>query len=176
MIGWVESLHWKFSTCATVTNSRLKHLNFLHSELLHISNELRSYCRKHYCKDYYLYKSVPGIGGITAAAIISELGDIRRFNSLDELASIVGLVPGLYESSDTSQCLGLSKRSNRQLRSLLIESSWVAVGKDMALQEYYRRHAHKEPNKAIIKVAHKLLNRIRAVIKSGIPYQMGLLK
>ena len=56
----------------------------------HISNELRAYCSKHYRKDYYLYKSVPGIGGITAAGILSELGDIRRFNRLDELAAIVG--------------------------------------------------------------------------------------
>ena len=155
---------------------RLRQLNFLWYEMLQISNELRSYCRKHYRKDYYLYKSVPGIAGITAAAILSELGDIRRFATQDELASIVGLVPGLYESSNNSQCLGLSKRSNRQLRSLLIESSWVAVRTDMALQEYYRKHAHKEPNKAIIKVAHKLLSRIRAVIKSGIPYQKGLVK
>jgi len=38
------------------------------------------------------------------------------------------------------------------------------------------KHAHKEPNKAIIKVVHKLLNRIRAVIISGIPYQTGLVK
>ena len=176
MIEWIQSLTWKFSTCASVTNSRLKQLNFLHGELLSISSELRSYCRKHYRKDYFLYTSVPGIGGITAAAIIAELGDIRRFNSLDELASLVGLIPGLYESGNNSQCLGLSKRSNRQLRSLLVESSWVAVSKDMALQQYYRKHAHKEPNKAIIKVAHKLLNRIRAVIKSGIPYQQGLVK
>ena len=176
MKQWIESISWKFSTCLTVTNSRLKQLNFLWSEMLQISNELRAYCRKHFRKDYYLYKSVPGIGGITAAAIISELGDLRRFSTLDELASLVGLVPGLYESSDKSQCLGLTKRSNRQLRSLLVESSWIAVGKDMALQQYYRKHAHKEPNKAIIKVAHKLLSRIRAVINSGIPYQFALVK
>jgi len=176
MKRWIKSITWKFSTCLTVTNSRLKQLDFLWSEMLQVSNELRSYCRKHFRKDYYLYKSVPGIGGITAAAIISELGDLRRFSTLDELASIVGLVPRLYESSDKSQCLGLTKRSNRQLRSLLVESSWIAVGKDMALQQYYRKHAHKEPNKAIIKVAHKLLSRIRAVIITGIPYQYALVK
>jgi transposase len=72
--------------------------------------------------------------------------------------------------------LGLSKRSNRYLRSLLVETAWVTVRTDMALQSYYRKHAHKEPNKAIIKVAHKLLSRIRAVIISGIPYQIGLVQ
>ncbi len=80
----------------------------------------------------------------------------------------------IYQSSDNKTCLGLSKRSNRYLRSLLVETSWVAVRTDMALQAYYRKHAHKEPNKAIIKVAHKLLNTIRAVINTGIPYQTGL--
>jgi transposase len=69
--------------------SRLKHLEFLWYEELGISNELRAYCRKFYRKDYYLLKSVPGIGGITASGILAELGDLRRFNRLDELASIV---------------------------------------------------------------------------------------
>jgi transposase len=143
---------------------------------LHISNELRAYCRKFYKNDYYPLKSVPGIGGITACGILAELGDLRRFNRLDELAAIVGFVPGIYESSENKISLGLSKRSNQQLRSLLIEATWVAVRTDMALQAYYRKHAHKQPNKAIVKVAHKLLSKIRAVIATGIPYQCGLVK
>jgi transposase len=175
MKTWISNLTWKFS-CATATmQSRLKQLDFLWYEELNISNELRAYCRKYYRKDYYLLKSVPGIGGIIAAGILAELGDLRRFNRIDELAAIVGLVPGIYQSSDNKICLGLSKRSNRYLRSLLVETAWVAVRTDMALQAYYRKHAHKEPNKAIIKVAHKLLNRIRTVIISGIPYQIGLI-
>jgi transposase len=176
MKTWIGNIKWKYSSAAESMKSRLKQLEFMWYEELHISNELRAYCRKHYKKDYYLYKSVPGIGGITAAGILSELGDIRRFNRLDELAAIVGLVPGIYQSSDNKINLGLTKRSNHQLRSLLVEASWVAVREDMALQQYYRRHAHKEPNKAIIKVAHKLLSRMRAVIMSGIPYQAGLIK
>lgn len=176
MKDWLKSLEWQYSTGLSVMQSRLKQLEFLWYEELSISTSLRAYCRKHYRKDYYLYKSIPGIGGITAAAMLAELGDIRRFNTLDELASIVGLVPGMHDSSETKICLGLSQRSNRQLRSLLIEASWVAVRTDMALQDYYRKHSDKEPNKAIIKVAHKLLSRMRAVIKTGISYQCGLVK
>ena len=176
MKTWLAAIEWKFTSAASAMKSRLKHLEFLWYEQLHISTELRAYCRKHYKKDYYLLKSVPGIGGITAAAILAELGDLRRFNRIDELAAIVGLVPGIYQSSDNRICLGLSKRSNYYIRSLLVEASWVAVRADMALQAYYRKHAAKEPNKAIIKVAHKLLSRIRAVIRSGVPYQSGLVK
>lgn len=176
MKKWISAIEWKFTSASLTMQSRLKQLNFLGYEELHISTELRAYCRKHYNKDYYLLKSVPGIGGITAAAILAELGDIRRFSRMDELASIVGLVPGIYQSSDSKICLGLSKRSNRYLRSLLVETSWVAVRTDMALQSYYRKHAAKEPNKAIIKVAHKLLGRIRAVVISGVPYRTGLIR
>jgi transposase len=175
MKKWLSDLKWKFSTATATLQSQLKQLEFLWYEELHISNELRAYCRKHYKKDYYLLKSIPGIGGITASAMLAELGDIRRFNPL-ELAAIVGLVPGIYQSSDKKISLGLSKRRNGYLRSLLIESTWIAVRTDMSLQQYYRKHVHKEPNKAIIKVAHKLLNRIRAVIISGIPYQTGLIQ
>lgn len=176
MKTWIGNLKWRYKSASESMKSRLKQLEFMWYEELHISNELRAYCRKHYRKDYYLYKSIPGIGGITAAGILSELGDIRRFNRLDELAAIVGLVPGIYQSSDNRTNLGLTKRSNHQLRSLLVEACWVAVRTDMALQQYYRKHAHKEPNKAIIKVAHKLLSRMRAVINSGIPYQVGIVK
>ena len=176
MKTWLAGIAWKYTPAAIAMQSRLKHLEFVWYEELHISNELRAYCRKHYKKDYYLLKSVPGIGGITAAAILSELGDLRRFKRLDELAAITGLVPGIHQSSDSNRCLGLTRRSNRHLRSLLVEASWVAVRTDMALQAYYRKHSAKEPNKAIIKVAHKLLSRIRAVIISGVPYQRGVVQ
>jgi transposase len=176
MKTWISNLDWKFTPGTEAMRSRLRQLDFVWYEQLQVSNELRAYCRKHYEVDYNLLRSVPGIGGITAAGILAELGDIRRFHRLDELASLVGLVPGIYQSSDNRICLGLSPRSNRYLRSLLVEASWVAVRTDIALQQYYRKHAHKEPNKAIIKVAHKLLSRIRAVINSGQPYQMALTK
>jgi transposase len=176
MKTWISNLDWKFTPGTETMQSRLKQLEFVWYEQLHISNELRAYCRKYHNKDYYLLKSVPGIGGITAAGILAELGDIRRFHRFDELASIVGLVPGIYQSSDNRICLGLSKRSNIYLRSLLVEAAWVAVRSDITLQTYYRKHAHKQPNKAIIKVAHKLLSKIRAVINSSRPYQTGLVK
>ena len=176
MKTWIGNLQWMFSTGADSLQSRLKQLEFIWYEELDISSKLRAYCSKRYKKDYYLYKSVPGIGGITAACLLAELGDIRRFERLDELASIVGIVPGIYQSSENKINLGLTKRSNHNLRSLLVEASWVAERTDMALQQYYRKHVQKEPNKAIIKVAHKLLSRIRAFIITEVPYQCGLVK
>ena len=176
MKTWLSTIKWKFSAGHDSMQSRLKQLEFIWYEELDVSSKLRAYCRKRYKKDYYLYKSVPGIGGITASCLLAELGDIRRFNRIDELASIVGIVPGIHQSSENKIDLGLTYRCNSNLRSLLVEATWVAVRTDMALQQYYRKHAQKEPNKAIVKVAHKLLCRIRAVIITGVPYQCGLIK
>ncbi|MBC7535339.1 MAG: hypothetical protein H7258_06570 [Ferruginibacter sp.] len=52
----------------------------------------------------------------------------------------------------------------------------MAVRTALAWQQYYRKHAHKETNIAIVKVAHKLLCRIKVVITTGIPYQCGVRK
>jgi len=61
---------------------------------------LGAYCRRYHKKDYYVLKSVPGIGGLLAAAILAELGDLRRFNNEKQLSNCIGLVPGIDQSSE----------------------------------------------------------------------------
>jgi len=148
----------------------------MQKNLLQLSTSLRSYARKNYKKDYYLLKSVPGIGGIVAVGILAELGDLRLYNKFDQLASSVGMVPGIYSSGDNYIVKGITPRAKQLLRSYIIEASWQAVRFDPALQEYYRSHYGKKPNKIIVKVARKLLSRIHAVIKTETPYQIGLIK
>lgn len=176
MLVWLEELIWSFPTADLTLKSRLRHYSFLHTELLHISNHLRSYCRTHHKKDYTLLRSVPGIGPLTAIGFLSEIGDIRKFTSLKELASYIGLVPGILQSGDSTIITGITPRSKALLRSYLIEASWQAVRFDPVMQQYYRSHVGKTPNKIIVKVAHKLVSRIRAVIRTEIPYQLGLEK
>jgi transposase len=96
---------------------------------------------------------------------LTELGDIGRFKCLDQLCNYVGLIPNIYSSSDTVHVKGITRRCNHKLREALIESAWCAVRKDpalyMAYKEYLKRMNH---NKAIIKIARKLLSRIRYVL------------
>jgi transposase len=47
--------------------------------------------------------STPGIGGITAITILTELGNIDRFKALDRLNSFIGLVPSVYVREDTEK-------------------------------------------------------------------------
>lgn len=123
-----------------------------------------------------LLQSIDGIAVINGMKIQSELVDIKRFKSKDELCSYAGLVPDIYSSNDKSAKRGMTKRCNKHLKSCLIEASWTAIRKDPALLSLYRKYSSKmNANKAIIRIAKHLLMRIRAVWLSGKPYQRGLL-
>ena len=98
--------------------------------------------------------------------------DIHRFHTLDHVASYVGLVPGEHSTGEEQTITGISRRRNPQLRALLIECAWVAVRTDPALLMAFSKLSTWMPkNKAIIRIARKLLNRIRFVLNNQKPYQ-----
>jgi len=171
--SWLKNIPWQHSTGTACMNSKLRILELLNNEYSQTSNELRAYCRKYHKKDYYLLKSVPGIGGLLAAAILAELGDIRRFNNEKEFSNCIGLVPGIDQSSERDNKIGLTPRCKPLLRSYLIESSWVAIRRDPEIQAYYRKHTGKNPKNVVVKVAHKMCRRILSVIKNETPYQLN---
>ena len=173
---WLQDIKWSYATGTACMTSKLRILTMLKSEYLQTSNELRAWCRKHQKTDYYLLKSIPGIGGLLSAAILAELGDIRRFNNEREFSNCIGLVPGIHQSSESDSKMGLTPRCKALLRSYLIESAWVAIRIDPEIQAYYRKHAGRNSKNVIVKVAHKMCRRILSVIKSGTPYQMNYSK
>ena len=174
-LAWLEDLSWDYAPFLHTLSSMLAQYHFIDQQIKSLSKKLKAYCRKHYHQDYMLLRSVPGIGSLTAAYILAEIGDIKRFTSFKQFASYIGLVPRVYASGEVSRTQGVSPRAKHIIRSMLIESAWVAIRFDPALQAYFRKHAHHNTKMAIFKVAHKLLSRIHAVVKQQVPYQIGLL-
>jgi len=173
--GWLDSSDFDFSTGNAILESRMRFFRFVNKDLRLVSNQLRAYCRKNCKQDYYLLRSVPGIGGIVACGILSELGDLRRFNSVKHLAGYVGLAPGVHQSGGNYETMGITKRAHRLMRSYFVEASWQAIRTDPVMQAYYRKHIGKDSKKIIIKVARKLLSRTLAVIKTETPYEIGVI-
>jgi len=144
-------------------------------QLLEVTKQLR-----HQVKTYYpgIYKSLmtaPGIGPIVAMCLIAEIGDISRFKSYKHLASYVGFIPRSHQSGDKDPKGKLTYRSNKYLHSSLVEAAWTAMRYDPALLKYYKDRIVKYDSRiVIIKIAHKLLNRIRQVWMTQNQYQMGL--
>lgn len=171
-IQWLYKVKWSYTTAGEVMKSRLEEYKFLHTEYLHICNELRAYARKQYRKDYYLLRSVPGVGPFTAIGLLAEVGDLRRFKGIDRLSSYIGLVPSVRSSGEKSYTCGITYRSKGLLRSFLIEAAWIAAKKDPSLMQYYKERKGTDHKKLIIKMAAKTLSRIYHVIKTGEPYQL----
>jgi transposase len=116
--------------------------------------------------------SVPGIGFTTAITLYTELIDINRFKTIDELCSYVGLVPSIDSSGDKEHVRGICKRHSKFLRNILIESAWTAIRKDPALTlSYSRLLTRMSSQRAIIRITKKLLNRIRYVWKNNKRYE-----
>ena len=172
-IAWLENLKFSTSCGDLALQGKIRMFKFIKSEYLEIANQMRSYCRKSNKKDYNLLRSIPGIGGYLASVILAECGDLRRFNNESQFASYIGLIPGIYNSGGSEKCLGITPRSRSQLRSYLVEAAWIAIRKDIEMQNYYRKHHGKNVKSIIIKVAHKMARRILSVIKTETPYQIN---
>lgn len=124
-----------------------------------------------------LLRSIPGIGLLTAFTVYAELININRFRNFDHLASFVGLVPSVSSSNEKVIVKGITFRHAKYLRYMLIESSWHAVRKDPALSMSYLNLCKRmAKQKAIIRIAKKLLSRIRYVWKNKTAYNIGIVE
>jgi len=111
------------------------------------------------------------IGAIT---ILTELGNMKRFRNCDHLCSYVGLVPTLHSSAETENIGNLTPRRNTYVLPILIECTWAAVGKDPALMNAYHQLCKRmKGQEAIIRIARKLLRRIRHVLMHETPYELN---
>lgn len=126
-------------------------------------------------KKINLLKTVSGIGIMSAMTILAEIDNIKRFKTLDKLASYVGLVPYMHSSGESERIGGMTIRGNKKLKTVLIESAWSAIRKDPAMLLTFNKLCERmTKNKAIVRIAKKLLNRIRRVLLTEEPYVMAM--
>jgi len=124
--------------------------------------------------------TIPGIGAVAAAAVISEIGPDPRqyFPTAGHLASWAGLCPGNHESAG-KRLRGKRRHGNIYLQPVLVEIAWNAVRHDGYLKSLYHRHVTRNggyrssaaKNKAITTVAHAILVIIWSMLSTGRPYE-----
>ena len=120
-----------------------------------------------------LLKTVPGIGTLTAMEILTELQEMSRFGSAQELASYLGLTPSEYSSGDRVRQGRITRCGNKRVRSCLVESSWFLISKDPKMREKYLRIKYRRGAKrAIIAIARNLSGRIRHMLLNHEPYMV----
>lgn len=120
--------------------------------------------------------SIPGIGALNATALVAAVGTARTFRRARDLAAWLGLVPRQATTGGKPRLLGITKRGNTYLRTLLIHGARAALpslsASATATGDWLRGligRAHK--NKVIVALAGKLARIAWAVLRSGESYR-----
>jgi transposase len=157
-------------------NLMLEQVQLLRKLLLKTELQLRTMMRQEcHQSQVKLLQSIPGIGPLVAALFLLEIGDIRRFKTFDQLNRFIGFCPDSNSSGEHETHTGISVRRHKSLRSHLVEAAWMAIRKDPAMMaEYLRLCKRMKGHKAAVRIARKLLRRIRAVLLSQKMYVIGV--
>jgi transposase len=177
-VRWLESIRMERASGEVALQIHLQELKHLRRMIATLDRQIRVLARtEEYKVQVELLITVPGIRTLTAMILLTELQSLSRFASLDELASYVGLIPDTHGSGETEHTGGMTKRRHAFLRACLVEASWVAIRKDPALLMAFQKACKRmRKTRAIVKIARKLLNRVRYVLKNQRPYMVGVVQ
>ncbi|MFC0562490.1 IS110 family transposase, partial [Halalkalibacter alkalisediminis] len=155
-----------------------EHLSKLESEIDALAKEV---------EEYTIIKSIPGIGEKITATIISEIGEIDRFDNPKKLVAFAGVDPSVFESGKfTATQNRITKRGSSRLRHALYmavrcairdcrkkKTSDEIIPRNKKLREFYdKKRAEGKPFKvAVIACVNKLLHWIYALLKSKSAFQ-----
>lgn len=123
--------------------------------------------------------TIPGFGPVVSSVYLNVVGDGKAFRRGRDVSALIGIVPRQHSTGDKPVLLGISKRGNRYLRSVLIHGARSVVKnadkKDDALSRWVtqlvQRRGH---NTATVALANKLARIGWAILTSGGVYQPRL--
>jgi transposase len=112
--------------------------------------------------------SIKGIGPVTAAVLLSVIGDIRDFSDPGKLAAYLGLVPRVQNSNETERSGRITKQGNKLARTCLVQCALMAKRYSSFLQNFYQRvQRRRGGGKANIALARKFLGVIYHTLKNN---------
>ncbi len=119
--------------------------------------------------------SIPGVGPLTATALLITIGDISLFKNGRELAAFFGLVPRQHSTGGRPTLLGISKRGDVYLRTLLIHGARSVLQYTEGKKDSVSRWAdnlmqRRGKNVAAVALANKMVRTVFALLKNGESY------
>jgi transposase len=117
-----------------------------------------------------------GVGPITATALLAAVGDARQFTNGRQLAASLGLTPRQHSSGGKDRLLGISKRGDAYVRSLLVHGARAMIrtakAKDDGLSRWVIALADRShPNVACVALANKTARMAWAMLRNNTDYQ-----
>jgi transposase len=177
-LSWIDTISFENETATISLKTLILQVRNFRTVLLELTKQIRNLSKTaSYANNVKFLVTVPGIGLITAMQLLTELEDICRFKTFDQMCAYIGFIPTTKSTGDKDVIGDITPRRHKALRTALVESSWVAIKNDPALlMKFTSLTKRMEANKAIIRIAKKLLNRIHYVVKNQTEYVKAVVK
>lgn len=170
---------WEQSCKLTPHSMRLaqrvyRRLEWVEGELKQVEAELEEIRRTNpVCRRL---ETLPGVGKLTATAVVASVPDPNTFKNGREMAAWIGLVPRQNSSGQTQRLLSITRHGQRHLKTLLIHGGRSVVLSSQKRQDRLHRWAWEKRqsrgfNKATVAVANRNARHIWAVLKLGDKYK-----
>jgi len=146
-------------------------------ELEHLENRIRFFAEE--IEDALsltlgtVLTTIPGVGVITAAEIMSGIGDINEFKSADQLVCYCGLIPTSYSSGTFTPTRNrMAKRGQTSLAWVFYQKALTSLTCNPVLREYYlKKLSEGKPKKVVlVACARKLVRIVYSMLKSNQAY------
>lgn len=175
----MESNRLEVAATEAVRESLAGHLAYLDGEVARAEQLIRAHIDSHpgLRGQRDLLLSIPGIGETTAAKLLSEIMDVKLYESARQLAAFAGLAPRLHESgSSVRRKARLSKTGAPRLRKALYFPAIAAIKYNPYVKDLSERlrARGKCPMQVIGAAMRKLVHLAYGVLKSGKPFDPGL--
>jgi transposase len=121
---------------------------------------------------YGILTSFPGVAQLTAATVIAEVGDFKRFTDRKSIGRYAGLNPRVYASGGKQRIGHIAKTGSADLRWILQQAAWTAIRYDQHVRGVFLRIAKRSGRKAAaVAIARKLLTWMWVAVNKGEPYR-----
>ena len=153
-----------------------KHFRTLDRQVDELEREINAWHRENVASQRL--QAIPGIGPLTASALVASVGDAKVFHNGRQFAAWLGLVPRQSSSGGKTNLLGISKRGDVYLRTLLIHGARSVL---LSLKRHPDRPegwlarvvARRNPNIAAVALANKNARTVWALLANDREYQAG---
>jgi transposase len=121
---------------------------------------------------YEILVSFPGVARLTAATVLAEVGDFRRFTGAKAIGRYAGLNPRVYASGRKQRVGHIAKTGSADLRWILQQAAWTAIRTDEHVRRIFLRIAKRSGRKAAaVAIARKLLTWMWTAVCKGESYR-----
>jgi transposase len=134
-------------------------------EITALERDLHQHLKGH--RGYQAIQAINGIGRVSAAVLVAEIGDVSRFPSPAQLCSWVGLTPTHRESDLKTRRGHISKQGSRLVRATLIEAISRYHGGSVLAAQYHQIAKRRGRNKARVAIARKVLALVYYGLRDG---------